>query len=251
MKLIKSISWAKDFFKVSSIGPALSLSSPAPVSVVPKLSELLTTTLKPTLAGSLVLVTLIVITTFAPSASAEWRITDHRFGGKVMSNDVRGYQTGDMNERFESVQLSCSNKTMVIYAVSAREILMVGNVRVGMFDGDHKIKSMYFSYDPTTNPRWKTFPAWSTDHDNGRAFMVTELLNRERLSFHVFEDILHTSRSMLIDNRNFGEVWAEYQALDQCKQIPEKKLVKAQKRFDKRLAKQLKKLEKGKAKRNS
>ena len=60
MKLIKSASWATDFFKVSSIGPALISSSSTRGSIVSKTSELLTEALKLVVAGLLVIVTLVV-----------------------------------------------------------------------------------------------------------------------------------------------------------------------------------------------
>ena len=190
--------------------------------------------------------TLIALTTLTTSALAKWRIVDNPQGGKLMINAIGNYQTGDMNERFSHIELACYDKALVITAISVNRIFLVGDVRVSMWDGEYEIESFNHPYNHLSNPRWKRFIPWYTDHDYGRAYMVTELLNRETVSFSVFENTLHTQMTMLIDNRNFAEVWAEYQALEQCKQIPEKQLVKAKKRFDKRLAKHLKKLAKSK-----
>ena len=60
MKLIKSISWARGFLKISSISPALISPPPAPVSIVSKSSGLLTEASKFVIAGLLVIVTLVV-----------------------------------------------------------------------------------------------------------------------------------------------------------------------------------------------
>ena len=59
MRLIKSISWAKDFFKVSSVGRALISSPSTHVSIVSRASELLSEVLKLVVAGLLVIAALV------------------------------------------------------------------------------------------------------------------------------------------------------------------------------------------------
>lgn len=60
MKLTKSSLWARGIVKVSSKSPALILSSSTPVSIVSKLSKLVTKASKLMVAGLVVIVALIV-----------------------------------------------------------------------------------------------------------------------------------------------------------------------------------------------